>query len=489
MVMSGSKATSPERSSVADVQEQLFMAAATGLISRAELAATLGKSYDGDRDMYEALGYNNLLSFEDFDAFYRRTFAKRIVEAPAVDSWRLDPIVTDAEGGEETAFSRAWRDLAETHRIYHYMQRVDIAAGIGQYGALLMGLDDQAEVTQQVETAKGLRFLQVFSQTNADIMKVEEDIKKERFGLPLSYGLSVTLADGKTTKTLDRSIHWSRVIHVADGLLENDLYGTPRLEAAYNYIENAEKVLGGAGEAFWRGCRPGLVFKAGEDAQIGPQSKTELETQIENYVHKFSNTMRLKGLDVQELAPKIVSPLEHFEVFIAVLSVITGIPKRILMGSERGELGSSQDEKNWLGDRMTSRRTKFNEPVILRPFIDRMVEFKALPEPTGGKYTVTWPPLLTPSEKEQAETAEITSRAIAAYSSAPEAERVLPLRQYRLDVLKIPQAKVDEIEKNEAEAFDDENEEIDLTADVVMGDNQRRSLLSALIDTTEEGGA
>jgi hypothetical protein len=58
------------------------------------------------------------------------------------------------------------------------------------------------------------------------------------------------------------------------------------------------------------------------------------------------------------------------------------------MGSERGELASSQDKLNW-DERILDRRTQFAGPFVVRPFIDRLIEFGALPQPT--EYVIRWP--------------------------------------------------------------------------------------------------
>ena len=93
-----------------------------------------------------------------------------------------------------------------------------------------------------------------------------------------------------------------------------------------------------------------------------------------------------------------------------LVSVASGIPIRILTGSERGELASSQDDGNWAG-RVEERQIHFAEPIILRPLIDRLISFGALPEPSDGEYEIEWQSLSDPGERENAETAEIVSRA------------------------------------------------------------------------------
>ena len=68
-----------------------------------------------------------------------------------------------------------------------------------------------------------------------------------------------------------------------------------------------------------------------------------------------------------------------------LISAASGIPLRIMTGSERGELASTQDDGNW-ASRIEERQLHFAEPMILRPLIDRLIELRALPEPSDGEY-------------------------------------------------------------------------------------------------------
>ncbi len=62
---------------------------ASALVERARLAANLGKQFDGDRDLYQVLGYPQAIAFNDYLGRYRRQdIAKRIVNRPAQDTWR-----------------------------------------------------------------------------------------------------------------------------------------------------------------------------------------------------------------------------------------------------------------------------------------------------------------------------------------------------------------------------------------------------------------
>src|SRR5678815_446086 len=94
----------------------------------------------------------------------------------------------------------------------------------------------------------------------------------------------------------------------------------------------------------------------------------------------------------------------------AIITQIAGakaIPKRILTGSEMGELASSQDRDNWK-DQVQGRQTGYAGPYIVRPLVDRLVKYGYLPPPKEGPlaYEVRWPHIETLTEKEKVDGAK-----------------------------------------------------------------------------------
>lgn len=66
----------------AHLQER--MATLSALISRASIASAMGKSYGGDRDLVQALGYLVSPTIDDYMALYRRQdVAKPVIDKPA----------------------------------------------------------------------------------------------------------------------------------------------------------------------------------------------------------------------------------------------------------------------------------------------------------------------------------------------------------------------------------------------------------------------
>jgi hypothetical protein len=409
-------------------------------VSRASVAAYLGKSYGDRRKLYDALGYKLTPTYNDFYARYRRgDIARPIIDKPVRACWRKRCELVESTD-EETQFEKAWAALVKDRQPFSYFSRVDRLASIGAYAVLLLGLDDGGSFETPVTAAKSLLYLQVFSEPNAAIQEYQLDTKNPRCGLPEFYNLNFQIGTAKSSSR----VHHSRVIHVAEDVLESDVEGQSRIEPVLNRLEDLEKVVGGSGEMFWRGAFPGYNFAAMEDAAGGTQDLAGLQDEIEEYMHDFKRYLRTTGVKVEALAQQLADPRPNVEAILDLIAATTGIPKRILLGSERGELASSQDSESW-NALVDERRQEHCEPRILRPFVDRLVDLGVLPAPIEC-YEVRWPSLAIQGKKEGAEVGKLKAETIAVYSGASGADGIVPPEIFLRKFLDMTDDEVDEIE-------------------------------------------
>lgn len=419
----------------------LYRALTTNLMT-SRLTSGNTTTFDGLRDVDVALGYPDLdkIKYSDYyKRFRRQDIAAKIIEKPVDASWRRLPIIREANEKSET-FKLAWEALQTRLGIYNILIRGDKVTGIGKYGVLLLGFNDGAETfAEPVTKASELLYIQPFSEDNSPIKTFETDKASPRFGLPVMYGLKITNTPGSIA-TAETQVHHTRIIHIAEGLLESNVFGMPRLERVFNRLLNMELIVGGSAEMFWQGAFPGLAFMADPEANV-ELDKEALEDEIKKYVHNLERYLKLQGIDVKSLAPTIADPTAHADIQLKMISIATGIPKRIFEGSERGELSSSQDTEAW-DDLMDGRRLNFNEPVILRPLIDRLIEFGVLQGPTNG-YDIEWPDLSAPSDKDKAETGRIRAEALSKYFTSPDAQLQMPLKAFLAEVMELPEQKVE----------------------------------------------
>ena len=286
------------------------------LLQRAQLGDRLGKSYWGTsgaaRNLYTALGYTENPTFGDYWGRYRRQdVARRIIDAPVNACWRLEPNVID-EGGEETAFEKAWKEMVDRVKVFHYFSRLDKLSGVGEYAVLFLGFDDGNSFDNPMEgqpKSRKLLYLFPYSMEKASVAAWATDPANERYGLPLVY--KVDMRNAQRTGGITKRVHHSRILHVSEFLLDDDVYGMPKLEPVLNRLQDLEMLSGGSAEMFWRGAFPGMTFNLDADADAQTLDLDDIKEQIELYMHSLKRYLRLQGVEAKQLMPSISSPKDH----------------------------------------------------------------------------------------------------------------------------------------------------------------------------------
>lgn len=397
------------------------------LSGRMRLSQLAGMQFGGERDLYDVLGYPRVLQPGDFvDAYNRGDIAARILDAYPDATWREAPAVKGAE-----AFVAAWRHVEKRFGLWETFHRLDRLTGMGHYGVLLLGLDG-GEPTHLPANRKdyGLLYLQPHGERTAQISAWEEDPRSPRYGRPKMYRITTGVnwtGTGGGQRVL--SVHHSRVIHVAERALEDVSIGTPRLERIWNRLMDLDKLLGGSAEIYWQNAAMLLAFVADAEAEWDPQERKDMQEQLEELQHGLRRMLRLRGVDPKQLAPGLMGsdPANHIDKQLDIIAGASGIPKRILLGSESGELASSQDENNWAG-RVAERREQFAGPAVVETFITAGQRLGFLPE---GYEACTWPEADTMGEAGRAEIGLKKSQALQAYMNTPGAELVVSPREFR----------------------------------------------------------
>lgn len=431
----------------------------SSVISRASLASQLGKmTYGGNRDLYAALGYPITLDYRSYATMFERSeIADAVIRIPPNYSWRTWPIINDKAKGDEdttTQFEKEFVKIQKQLKLFSVMKQADIISGIGQYGVILLGLSDNQPLINPVQANKlKLLYVQCFSEGNATIASWEENQQNERYGLPLTYQLGVSF--GQSMKTV--TAHHSRIIHITEDNLGNNVYGTPRLRNVFNRLLDIEKLAGGSGEMFWRGAFPGYNFKLDPDIQVDQKEIDTLKTDISDLVNSLKRYIRTRGLTVEALETQVVDPSNHINIMVDLVALGRGIPKRILLGSERGQLSSDQDERNW-SSKIDERRINHVIPNIVNPFVDRGILYGFLP-PTE-EYNVDWPSLFSVSEKDKATTAKDMTTAIRDYITS-EASNLIPIELYLKKVVGFTQDEVTLCVEYYNQMMEEENDQIE----------------------------
>lgn len=423
----------------------------------------MSKILDPRRDIDDECGYPKTTAEIEARECYRTLFereavASRVVKVFPVSAFQVTPKVYESEDAETiTEFEEAWDDLPrqvrgkksyykgeEGNPILNYLCRADIQSGAGHYGVILVGIDDgrdlrepadmrpekkedeeetprpseprTARATGNAESEKRkITYLRVFPEWQADITRIDDDITSPRYGQPLEYNLSFVdphsqrfTASGTTTNT--RTVHWTRVVHIC----AEEVFHVPKMKPVLNRLLDIRKLYSGSAEMYWKGAFPGYTFET--DPSLGGDVEFNVEAArdtVENLVNGLQRYSILNGLSMKGHPPQVVDPTPQINTQIEAICIELDIPKRKFVGSERGELSSSQDEGDW-NDRLRQYMNGHLTPNVFVPFIDRLIALFVLPEPEDG-YTVWWPDLATQTENEIAQVALTKTQAAAAY--------------------------------------------------------------------------
>lgn len=401
----------------------------SSLVSRANLAWRLGQQYGGDRDIYQALGYPIAIGYADRVARYaRQDIAAAIIDRPVDATWSGGVLLQESTD-EDTPLEKDWSNLIKRRdlKLLSKLARLDKLTGLGEYAVLLYGFSDVRSRLDFVNPVTGtvqLVYVRPIGEGNAQITQWESDSNSPRFGMPLMYNLSFSSDEGNNVYNI--SVHHSRILHVADNVLEGTVKGASRLDPVWNRLMDLEKLVGGSSEMFWRGARPGYQARMDDDTMMTKEDEEGLQAQLDEYEHHLRRFLVSKGLDLKSLDQQLADPSAQVDVQIQMISAQTGIPKRILVGSERGELASSQDQEAWAA-KIENRRNNFVGPEIIRAFADTCIAHGILAPPKSeNDYELLWESLYEKSDKEKAEVGEIRAKALAQYASQPTAEMLVP---------------------------------------------------------------
>lgn len=394
------------------------LAALTDLTSRIDFGRRLqttlnrdGLSFNGARDMYRALGYAEVLTPYDYWARYQRGgIAERIVEAFPRLTWSGEfSIVEDEDPETLTEYEAAAADLYSRLSVPSKLMRADIMAGLGHYSAMLLGTqlyEGQSLLTPLDKLAKGatdLLYLTPLDETRSKITRVVTDPGDPRFGLPETYlatlgapiGPGYDYRTGVHSGSISLPVDHSRIVHIAEGCLADNVYGKPRLRSVWNLLDDLLKVVGGGSEATWIRANPGIQADLDPEiaSKLSPDAKQAQADALEEYLHGARRWLRTVGTQLTAIGGGSASQVPVFGPnAMAILQLIAGtlgLPLRILIGSERAHLASTQDDEN-LRDRVAERRIEFAIPTV-RDLNSRCEQIGALPTPRNPAYECVWP--------------------------------------------------------------------------------------------------
>jgi hypothetical protein len=382
------------------------------ILSRVSFFSRLGLTHDGNRDLYNVFGYKTYPTTRDYYLKYlRQDIAARVVDAYPAATWSSPPVISGT-----ARFDKDWAAINAKFKPFTVFQRLDRLLGFGEYAILLIGLSDgrKLEVPATGKRNQEIIYLQPYSSESMTVKAWDENPGSPRYGLPEMYTIRADDVASASPQQVafqrkQTDVHWSRCIHVVEDPLENEVYGIPRLQRVYNLLDDLLKVTGGTAETYWLTANRGIQADVDKDLSFTEEDAANLTDEIDEYIHQLSRVIRTRGVKITPLGSDVPDPRGVFDILVTMLAGALGIPKRILLGSEAGQLASEQDRTNW-ANRIEERRANFAEPAVLWPFFNRLIDLKLV---RPGPQNFDWPSAFRMSPLERAQTAAQKARSAA----------------------------------------------------------------------------
>lgn len=401
--------------------------------------------------------YPERVTFDQYFRMYaRNNVAARVIETFPDYSWAAVPFVQDA-GGEGSRFSKDAMSLLLTQykaqdgvrqSLLASMKQLDVLGGIGGEALLVFGFDDGGSLKEKVKGTKGTKiaWIKLLHNGQFEVEKREDNEKSPEYGdvtlyrsKAFSFSSDLNFADQIAP---GRSIHASRCVHFKES---NGLsYGTSRIQKCFNQLLDITKLSGASAEVYWLGAFSGLSVETNPDASLSDEAYERMKDDTAKYFDGLARALIFEGASSKLLYPAIVSPKDHFDLQITMISIATGIPRRFLTGAEAAKLASQQDTLNWM-ERVTNRREMFVGPKVVAPVVQRGIDAGVIAKPRDGSFNVLWPRIQSLALNERADASRNMTAAWNDYFSSGMAD-VVPFRVYLLYACGYSETEAEDIE-------------------------------------------
>lgn len=408
------------------------------------------------------------ITTRDYREMYdRNPIAGRVVEVMPEECWKSFPVVYEDDDPEvETEFEVVLSEIRKTLRgedswysgddgdpLWSVCHRADVESGVGHFGIILIGIDDGKNLSDPVDgfedkvnegsttfvnnvesgsiststrSANGkspkrhkLLFLSIYGEDSISAVTYEADKRSPRYRKPKMYSINLGEGDVGVASTRGggaENVHWSRVIHIPSQPVGSDVIGVPMQRPVWNNLLGLHRIYAIDPVSLWQNVVKtrwlSTMPQLGGDVTVDETSLKEMLWNIRNGLQRDGI---LKGMTATTEPISLADPGPHINVQIEAICIKLPMPKRIFMGSERGELSSGQDSDQW-DDVVRGKRSKRCIPYIVVPLHDRLIKMGVLPAPKSKEgYKIDWEDPSEMSPMEKADLAAKRTDALAKY--------------------------------------------------------------------------
>jgi len=385
---------------------------------------------------------------------YRQMFntegiATRIVGVLPDECWTVDPEVYETEDNRRTAFERFFDQFVEDQNLWYWMHQLDEICGIGQFGAMIIGLDDGQDLERPADGIdengmptdnvkdRQVIYLMPYDQSAVSIDSLNPDPSSRRYQQPLYYRIKQwdTASLNESVQVIPAAaeelrVHWSRIHHLADNCKGNLWLGQPRLRNLHKRVYDIRKILASDGEIWYKGAWPGISFETyPELTENADFDKASVQAEIEAYAQGLQRYVRLIGMTAKSMAPQIADPTNHLMQHYQYIAATLRCPVPVLLGNQTGHLAGENNSEDW-NRRLRGRQSKFLNQRHIHPLIRRLQALGVMPK-TKTLFTA-WRDLNALNDKDKADVALKRTQAVLQYVTSGASYTIRPMHYFTL---------------------------------------------------------
>lgn len=341
---------------------------------------------------------------------------------------------------KESDLEKSVLNLNKSVNVRGYFEEAHRYARCLGLGIIVMGLADDLDLSEPVESASELSYLSSFSSDEVTDIFFDKDPQSSEYGKIESY--EITVGGDSKNKFV---VHNSRVIHITEKTVKKNARGVSVLESSYDLFQILKNTDWAAGEAYYQNASP--LYNLSWDDTVTPTGsvsseptaaeKQQIKADLEDlHVKKRFIKPKSWSLEVVQGSGHIADPQMIWSPIIERIAGAVGTPKQLLLGTSAGALASGETNlADWYG-KTALRQTGWAEP-LLNMFYSRLQTYGVLPE---GNIDIEWPSQWEMDAKEKAEIKQIQVNTAVAAVGAPSAlgvsgSAVMTLEEAREQIL------------------------------------------------------
>lgn len=366
------------------------------------------RDFQNNRNVTEEIGHTEVENITD-DELYRMFseggLGYQISKIKPDATWKGFP---EFSGTNENDIEK----LKEINKMFQPVaKKADVMSNYSDYSIIYIGYDDNKNISQPVDNAKDILFFRAIGSKDVSIDSYDTDIKSENYGNPKGYRINFKI-NGKDKEEI---IDQSRVIHICNNNYESHLKGIPELKGCYNYVRDIKKMAGGSSEIYYQNASGGWAFIYDDEYEKPDDEK--FSQSLDKFFYSLKKYLSLTGFkDIKSVTKQYQSPEKQIINHLKLISVILGIPYRMLLGNESGELASSQDITSFQ-NKISDRQTNIIVPNYYDTLINNLSNVGII---SDSNIEVSFKSNKQESEKEIAETEKLKSETLEKLLSNPE---------------------------------------------------------------------